>query len=551
MAEEKVQIEIEVDEDDAVRSVDNLTESIGKSSKEMDSFGESTKKAGTDIKAATAALDNFIPGLGGAVNGIKGMATASRAFIATGFGAIIAAIGLAIAGLIEYFRGSEEGQNKWNKVLAVGSALMEQFKNVLETVGEVLVGAFENPQKAMQDFWKLLKENIVNRFEGLLLLIPRLGESIGLLFEGKFGEAGKVAFDAVAQVATGVENMSDKVTTLFNQISEQTQKAIEDGKRLADLQASIDKNSRELALERAKTELEISELKEKAAKTEGETRKGFLEEILRLQDGLSAKEVELAKQRLRMAELNKEIGGSDKKALEEVNNATIALIQTEKARYDQTLAFKKQIAEIEKKESEEREKYFSEVVEQNEKKTQDDVKGLQDRVARELAERKRQDKLAEDKKKKDKKDAEEAEKIKNKALKDGFNDSLRLAETFGAADRELALARIAVDTAEAISALTAASEANPANALTFGGAGIAQFAAGLIRISANIASAVALLNSGNPSGVSGGGAFSPDATLATGPRLGQGNQTTKIEFVFSEFRNLSSSIDQKEFLTTA
>ena len=51
------------------------------------------------------------------------------------------------------------------------------------------------------------------------------------------------------------------------------------------------------------------------------------------------------------------------------------------------------------------------------------------------------------------------------------------------------LAQITFDTASAISSLTAASEANPTNAVTFGGAGIVQFITGLARILGNIAQA--------------------------------------------------------------
>lgn len=57
------------------------------------------------------------------------------------------------------------------------------------------------------------------------------------------------------------------------------------------------------------------------------------------------------------------------------------------------------------------------------------------------------------------------------------------------------LAKIAFDTAAAISSLTAASNANPANAFTFGTAGFVQFTTGLARIIANIAQAKKLLTS--------------------------------------------------------
>lgn len=57
------------------------------------------------------------------------------------------------------------------------------------------------------------------------------------------------------------------------------------------------------------------------------------------------------------------------------------------------------------------------------------------------------------------------------------------------------LSKIALDTAAAISSLAAASEANPANAVTFGGAGIAQYIAGIARIVANFAQVRKLLSS--------------------------------------------------------
>jgi hypothetical protein len=55
------------------------------------------------------------------------------------------------------------------------------------------------------------------------------------------------------------------------------------------------------------------------------------------------------------------------------------------------------------------------------------------------------------------------------------------------------LAKIAFDTAAAISSLTAAAQANAANAVTFGGAGLAQFIAGIAQITANMAQARKIL----------------------------------------------------------
>jgi hypothetical protein len=68
-----------------------------------------------------------------------------------------------------------------------------------------------------------------------------------------------------------------------------------------------------------------------------------------------------------------------------------------------------------------------------------------------------------------------------------------------------ALIQIGIDTAKAISALVAAANTNPLNAVTAGGAGIAQFASGIIQIATNIAKAKQLLTSPSTPVTAGGG----------------------------------------------
>jgi hypothetical protein len=79
-----------------------------------------------------------------------------------------------------------------------------------------------------------------------------------------------------------------------------------------------------------------------------------------------------------------------------------------------------------------------------------------------------------------------------------------------------ALIQIGIDTAKAISSLVAAANTNPANAVTAGGAGIAQFAAGIIQIATNVAKAKQILSSPGttPSAGGGGGGDSGGGTAA-------------------------------------
>jgi hypothetical protein len=79
-----------------------------------------------------------------------------------------------------------------------------------------------------------------------------------------------------------------------------------------------------------------------------------------------------------------------------------------------------------------------------------------------------------------------------------------------------ALIQIGIDTAKAISALVANSQANPMNSLTAGAAGIAQFATGIIQIATNVAKAKQILTSpgATPSGGGGGGGDAGGGTSA-------------------------------------
>lgn len=110
----------------------------------------------------------------------------------------------------------------------------------------------------------------------------------------------------------------------------------------------------------------------------------------------------------------------------------------------------------------------------------------------------------------------ESEKAKAEALllieQSLYDSAAALGQIFISDSKKLerfqkaqALVQIGIDTAKAISALVAASQANPANAVTGGLAGVAQFASGIAQILTNIAKAKQLLTNPNASASTGGG----------------------------------------------
>jgi hypothetical protein len=110
-----------------------------------------------------------------------------------------------------------------------------------------------------------------------------------------------------------------------------------------------------------------------------------------------------------------------------------------------------------------------------------------------------------------------------------INDQKKL-EKF---QKATALVQIAIDTAKAISSLVAMSQANPLNAVTAGGAGIAQYASGIVQILTNVAKAKALLSNPSASASGGGGGTSASASSASvaTPSInmfGQGNNANNL-----------------------
>lgn len=288
---QKIVYEVDIKTKSAEKSVDNLNESIKK-----------TNKSQSDLSASTGILDKATGGLtsklGASLGTLKnvtmGFKTLRGAIISTGIGALVVAVGSLIAA----FQSSEEGQNKFAKLMSVIGAVTGNFVDLLADLGEKIIWAFENPRQAVNDFVKLLRENIINRFEGLLELVPKLGQSIQLLFKGEFSEAGKVAANAVGKVVLGVEDITTKVQQATQAVVEFTKEQIAEGKaaaEVADMRAKADKIERQLLIDRSKLESEIAQLRLKARQEDqfsAEERKNALLEAQALEDQLLDKETE-------------------------------------------------------------------------------------------------------------------------------------------------------------------------------------------------------------------------------------------------------------------
>ena len=204
---------------------------------------------------AVSAFKSLQSGIGGA---IKSFGTLKGAIIATGLGALL----VAVTSLVSYFSKTERGGDALAVVLGALGAVVGKLTDLLVKLGEKLFEAFQNPQQALKDFGKLLKENITNRIEGLLELLPALGKAIGLALKGEFSAAAKTAADAAGKVALGVEDITDKVGAAVDatvEFSKSLVAAAKEGARVADLLNAVEDAERALIVQRAKANKQIAE----------------------------------------------------------------------------------------------------------------------------------------------------------------------------------------------------------------------------------------------------------------------------------------------------
>lgn len=354
MAQEEVKITFTID------GIEKEVKSVEELQKEMSKLGKETKKVAqenTILAKGKAAFNDMKASIKGVTTGFKGL---KGAIMATGLGALL----IAVTSLVAYFKNSEEGSRKLAIAMEALGIIAGKITDFFSSLGEKIVYAFTNPKEALMNFVDLLKENILNRFEGLLELVPKLGKAISLLFQGKFKEAGKVAGDAVGKVVLGVEDITDKVADATEAVVEfgktvvkEVKEAVEVATKLVDQFRAIRDAQQKLIVDNANLNKEM-ETQQKIAEDTNRTyeeRKEALEKLGEAQVKLAenlAKQAKLEEQNLKL-QISQESNYEKREELEtQLAEATAARIDAETALETRRLDAQKITAELEMQEIE-------------------------------------------------------------------------------------------------------------------------------------------------------------------------------------------------------
>ncbi|WP_288955059.1 hypothetical protein [uncultured Polaribacter sp.] len=319
MAIEK-KIIIDVDTVKAAGGLDNLKKSLKETNKEVENTSESTQAMSNTLDKATGGAVSKFKALKGALGtAVTGFKSLRVAIIGTGIGALL----IAVTSLGQAFTRSEEGQNKFAKLLGVIGSVTGNLLDLLADLGEGIISVFENPKQALIDFKDLLVTNITNRFKAILDTVGFLGSAISKVFSKDFKgalEDAKKAGSSFVDSFTGVENSIDKAS---NAVKNFNKEIVEDAKaaaKIADQRARAEKLARNLIVERAEAERNIAELREKAADKENFTaqeRIEFLKEAGAISEDLANKETEVARLRLEAKQTENALTKSNKADLDE------------------------------------------------------------------------------------------------------------------------------------------------------------------------------------------------------------------------------------------
>jgi hypothetical protein len=213
------------------------------------SLGKDAKEAITQIKGtqvATEGLTTAQKASAIATNAVSGALKLFRiALISTGIGAIVVVLG----SLIAFLTTTQAGIDKVTAVTRPLQAIFQSLLGLLQNLGGALVETFTNPKKALSDLADFVKQNLINRFT-----------AFGEILEGIINLDFKQLRNGIAQAATGIENLEDKIIDGAKATAKFLEDAAKRGAEIDRLTKEIEKSEINLNKQRAIAESRESEL---------------------------------------------------------------------------------------------------------------------------------------------------------------------------------------------------------------------------------------------------------------------------------------------------
>jgi hypothetical protein len=212
-------IKLTADAEDAIKQVDELKQGV----KDTDKAAVDSKKGFDKMKGGVSAVGLAFKALG---------------------------IGLIVAAFVKLKDMLSQNQVIMDRVSVVTESMGFAFQKVVNfavELGTKMTKAFTDPKKAIEDLWTALKQNIVNRFEGLIDTFGALGKVIQGVFKRDLDmikEGASEAGTALIQLGTGFDEeqqkkISDSLKDTANALKNATTEATAYGKAVTALKNEV------------------------------------------------------------------------------------------------------------------------------------------------------------------------------------------------------------------------------------------------------------------------------------------------------------------------
>lgn len=305
---------------------DALVRQIRELRTEVKSLGDVMGDATTSEKGFLDTAKALPGPLGSAASGIQSMTKAAMAFIATPLGIVLAAIAAALALVTTWFRRTEEGENALAVATAAFGQVLNSVLDVASRAGKWLYEAFTSPKQALSDLVDFMKDQLVNRLQGLaesgqaLWKIFRYGDLTGFVDLGK----------SLLKVSTGVDDLTGKVKDFYDETKDKVKERVS----LQERENQLEKDQRGFLVERAKLEDRINELRNKSydQSLPEKERLTALKEAMNLNDQLYSKEISFAKEKYAIIKRTNELSDSNKADLQKEAEAEAEIIRLDAQR---------------------------------------------------------------------------------------------------------------------------------------------------------------------------------------------------------------------------
>lgn len=201
MEKKVIELDVQVKGENNVKAVDeNIKKAEGSAKNLKKETGGITQQLDRLSGGAISGFRNMTKGVKGATLGFKGL---RGAIIATGIGALL----IAVTSLAMAFSRNQDEADKLSEFMSGIGAAVDVLLDGLADLGSLLIDVFDNPKQAVKDLWEVIKQNLVNRIQGVVDSFGAVGRAIksviNLDWDG-LKEAGEDFALANQQIVTGV-----------------------------------------------------------------------------------------------------------------------------------------------------------------------------------------------------------------------------------------------------------------------------------------------------------------------------------------------------------